>query len=113
MFEQYLKGKGLAETTIRYKLRLIQHLELRFNLWNAKAIRNYIRNYDCSNRRRNNISYTYRDWCNWKGFDYEIEKYKESELKLPYIPTEKELDQLIAGFGPKYSTFLQFLKETG
>jgi len=33
--------------------------------------------------------------------------------KLPFIPTEGELDQLIAACGPKTATFLQLLKETG
>jgi len=33
--------------------------------------------------------------------------------KLPFIPTEAELDALISGCGPKTSTFLQLLKETG
>ena len=32
--------------------------------------------------------------------------------KLPYIPTEKDLDVLIAGCGKKTSAFLQLLKET-
>jgi len=32
--------------------------------------------------------------------------------KLPFIPTERELDDLIAGGGKKTSTFLQLLKET-
>ena len=33
--------------------------------------------------------------------------------KLPFIPTEEEIDALIAGCGKKTSTFLQLLKETG
>ena len=33
--------------------------------------------------------------------------------KLPFIPTERELDQLIAGVGKKLAIFLQLLKETG
>ena len=41
-----------------------------------------------------------------------IEFYKEGESKLQYIPTEREIDQLVAGSGPKYSAFLQLLKET-
>ena len=102
-FEEYLREKELAETTIEYKLRLIRHLELRFNLWNGDSIKQYLRKYSCSGRRKNNISYAYRDWCRWKGFDYEVEKFKEGPLKLPYIPSENEIDQLIAGFGPKYS----------
>jgi integrase len=59
------------------------------------------------------LSYAYRDWCRWKGFDYDVQKFKEEQHKLPYIPTENELDQLIAGFSPKYAAFLQLLKETG
>jgi len=35
-----------------------------------------------------------------------------SEKKLPFIPTERELDDLISGTGKKLSTFLQLLKET-
>ncbi|MBS7612072.1 tyrosine-type recombinase/integrase [Candidatus Bathyarchaeota archaeon] len=31
---------------------------------------------------------------------------------MPFIPTEEELDQLIAGCSKKVSTLLQFLKET-
>jgi len=33
--------------------------------------------------------------------------------KLPFIPTEQEIDSLIAGCNRKTSTFLQLLKETG
>jgi len=33
--------------------------------------------------------------------------------KLPFIPTEQELDSLISGCGKKTATFLQLLKETG
>ena len=33
--------------------------------------------------------------------------------KLPFIPTEGEIDQLLAGCGKKVGTFLQTLKETG
>jgi len=33
--------------------------------------------------------------------------------KLPFIPTETEIDQLIAGCNRRMATFLQLLKETG
>jgi len=35
------------------------------------------------------------------------------QQKLPFIPTEAEIDQLIAGCGKKTATFLQVLKDTG
>ena len=62
-FDEFLKAKELAPTTISYKIGLIRHLELRFNLWDSEIIKEYIRNYKCSGRRKNNISYAYRDWC--------------------------------------------------
>jgi integrase len=43
--------------------------------------------------------------------DYEKPKCKVAQ-KIPFIPTEQELDVLIAGSGRKTSTFLQLLKET-
>ncbi|MBS7610897.1 tyrosine-type recombinase/integrase [Candidatus Bathyarchaeota archaeon] len=43
---------------------------------------------------------------------WEMPKFKVKE-KMPFIPTEEELDQLIAGCGRKTSTLLQLLKETG
>jgi integrase len=33
--------------------------------------------------------------------------------KIPVIPTETEIDQLIAGCNRRKATFLQLLKETG
>lgn len=37
---------------------------------------------------------------------------REPDVPLPNIPTERELDQLIAGMSNKYATFLQLLKES-
>ena len=112
-FEDYLKDRGLASTTIESKLCMVRHLELRFNLWDSEAIREYIKRYECTGRRKNNLIYAYRDWCRWKGSDYQFEKHKEEQSKLPYVPLESELDLLIDSFGPKYSAFLKLLKETG
>ena len=53
----------------------------------------------------------YRDWCNWKGFDYKPKQFKTVE-KLPYIPTENEIDQLIGGLGQKLACFMQIMKES-
>jgi integrase len=41
-----------------------------------------------------------------------LPKY-EQEQKIPFIPTENELDQLIANSRSQMATFLQTLKETG
>ncbi|KPV65276.1 MAG: site-specific tyrosine recombinase XerC [Candidatus Bathyarchaeota archaeon BA1] len=46
------------------------------------------------------------------GITWKPPKY-QYERTLPFIPTEKEIDQLIASCGKKTAAFLQLLKETG
>jgi len=41
-----------------------------------------------------------------------VEKAREEDSPLPYIPTETEIDQLIATHNSKYACFLQLLKES-
>jgi integrase len=82
------------------------------NLWDSEAVENYIDYSDLSNGRKQIVQQAYADWCRSKGFDYETKNYPR-QRKLPYIPTEKEIDQLIGGFlNSKYGAFLQLLKET-
>jgi integrase len=112
-YQEYLLDKGLRESTIETKTKLIRILRKRVGgLWDSDNVTLYIRRAQWNGRRKNNASYAYRDWCRWKGFDYEFERVKEPDAPLPYIPTERDLDQLIAGMNHKYATFLQLLKES-
>jgi integrase/recombinase XerD len=54
----------------------------------------------------------YSTFLKFIGGRWEKPSYKRVE-KLPFIPTEEELDTLIVGSGKKMSVLLQFLKETG
>ena len=111
-FTEYLRDQGYRESTIRTKVKLISFLRKRVNLWDQEAVKKYIRNYDWHGKRKNNASYAYRNWCQSKGFDYVVEKAREPDSPLPYIPTETEIDQLIATHNSKYACFLQMLKES-
>jgi len=118
-FETYLRsrttrrGTPLADRTIDSKLRILKTLRNQVNLWDSDQVQNLIDRSDWSNGRKQNVSVCYRDWCESKGFSFHTKRYPKEE-KLPYIPLEKELDQLIAGFSnSKYAPYLQILKETG
>ena len=111
-FEEYLKEKQYRESTIETKRKLVGFLRKRVNLWDSEAVRDFIRKHPWGGKRKNNAQYAYRNWCQWKGFEYEYDKFREEDSPLPYIPTERELDQLIAGCNRKYAAFLQLLKET-
>ena len=84
----------------------------RVNLWDSEAVEHYIDQSDLHGGRKEISAQAYSDWCRSKGFEYKKKKYTR-QRKLPYIPTEKDLDQLIGGFlNSKYGAFLQLLKET-
>jgi integrase len=112
-FVEYLQSKRLAESTVQAKIKIVRHLEKRFNLWESEKIKAYIEKADWGGRRKNNAGYAYSDWCAWKGFPYEFQRFREEQQSIPYIPLEREIDQLIAGFGPRYSCLLQLIKESG
>jgi len=112
-FDEYLKNKGLRESTIETKVKILNMLSKRINLWDSDEVRKLLNDSILSGKRKNNISYAYQDWCRLKGFDYEIKYFEEGEQSLPYIPREVELDQLIAGSSKPYACFMQLLKETG
>ena len=110
-FREFLASKGLRDSTIRSKCKILRMLSKRVNLWDSEAVEKFIRDSEWVGKRKNTVSYAYKDWCGWKGFSYEFKQYEEEDQRLPYIPTERELDQLIAGFNNKYTCFLQLLKE--
>ena len=51
-------------------------------------------------------------WFDFNGIYWKPPSYSKDN-EIPYIPTEEELDQLIAGLGKKTATFCQMLKDTG
>ncbi len=112
-FIEYLtEVRGNAHITAKNKQIIINALVKRVsNLWDSGEVEQYITKSDLSNGRKNLYGQAYRDWCNWKGFDYEPKFYKRVE-KLPYIPSENEIDQLIGGLGQKLACFMQIMKES-
>jgi len=62
------------------------------------------------NRRRNVIT-AYTLFLKFNGMTWEPPRCNVTR-KIPFIPTEQEIDELIAGMPPKVATFIQLLKET-
>jgi len=107
-----VKGRRLAESTIESKTKIVKQLMKRTNLWDKEEVREHIETSNWTNIRKNIVLYAYQDWCSYKGFEFLVEKYPE-ERKLPYIPTEQQIDQLISAQSNLYAPLLQLAKETG
>jgi integrase len=111
-YEDYLREeKRNAPSTIHSKERIIRRLKKRVNLWDTKEVEKYLIHSEMTNGHKNSIGFAYQDWCMWNGFEYTPLRFKRND-KLPYVPSESDIDQLIAGNGRKIGCFLQFLKES-
>jgi integrase len=82
------------------------------NLWDNDAVSAFIQDGTWSEGYKESLEYCYLDWSRFQGFDFTPHHYNRTR-KLPYVPTESELDSLIAGAKREYACYLQFLKESG
>ena len=110
----WLKKQGYAESTILGRVKLVKQMTKKgANLNDPETIKEVIAKQDTWSQARKELAVEcYSNYLVFSGGTWNPPRYKRVET-LPFIPTETELDQLIAGSGPKTGTFLQFLKETG
>jgi integrase len=112
-FLWYLKKEGYRESTITTWTHVLKALMKQgCNLLDPESVKETIANSKCSENTKVNIVTAYSAFARMLGLQWNKPNYKMTQ-KLPFIPTETEIDQLIAATGKKTSTFLQLLKETG
>lgn len=66
---------------------------------------------DWCNTTKEHAITAYTNFLKAQGREWSKPKYKRIR-KLPFIPTETEIDQLLASCNTKTAAFLQLLKET-
>jgi integrase len=109
----FLHKKGLSEHTIKSTVRNLKQLSQLCDLNNIEEVKTTIANQkQWQNSTKLKFVNEYTDYLKSKGQTWEKPIYKKQE-KIPFIPTEQEIDQLIASCGKKQSTLIQFLKDTG
>ena len=107
-----LKKQGYAETTVLGYGYIIKWLTKKgADLFNPETVKEILAKETCSSSRKANIVKAYTLWLNMHGFTWNPPQYQPIS-KLPFIPLEKELDDLIAGCSRQMAAFLQLLKET-
>ena len=109
----WMKKQGYAESTIRGRVSIIKTLARRgANLYDPESLKETIAIQKWSPGRKENAVIAYSGFLKMAGGTWNPPRYKRIE-KLPWIPLEEEVDQLIAGCSRRVATFLQLLKETG
>jgi len=113
-FAWWMKKEGYAETTIESRTKLLKTLLRRgANPYDPESVKEVISQQSTWSPERKELAvHTYSTFLKMTGGTWNPPRYKRVQ-KLPWVPTEQEVDQLIAGCSHKYATFLQMLKETG
>jgi len=114
-FEQDQQKNGKAEETIRSRMQALKQVARLCNLNDSEAVKTWLADKDkCkwNNKTKTKFCDTYTAFLNYRGAKWQPPRYTITE-KLPFIPTEQEIDLLISGTGKVTSTVLQTLKETG
>ena len=108
----HLKKEGYRERTITSRVKLLNGLSRRADLFNPEAVKGAIARLDVTEGRKEILVCVYGSLCRLNNIPFLPPRYQRVE-RLPFIPQETEIDQLIAGTSRKCSVYLQFLKETG
>jgi len=108
----HLKKEGYRESTITSRVKLLNGLSRRADLFKPEAVKGAIACLDVSEARKENLVCVYGSLCKLNNIPFLPPRYQRVE-RLPFIPKETEVDQLIAGTSRKCSVYLQLLKETG
>lgn len=109
----HLKKQGYKESTIKthgnYLRWLIRKGAKLLDPENVKEVIALTQVKEATKRTMVNV---YNNFSKFYGLKWDPPRYREQQ-KLPFIPLEREIDDLIACSGKKLATLLQLLKETG
>lgn len=112
-FMLYMKKQGFRPTTITNRAELIATLlNQGVDINNPEDVKFAIADKKCGEGYKKNLVLAYDTLLRMQGKTWDKPKYKP-DPKLPFIPLESEIDQVVNSAGKRTSTFLAVLKETG
>ena len=83
------------------------------NIFDSESVKRFIATQETWGKgRKQNVVKAYSLFLKTQGWTWDRPRYRPVE-KLPFIPTENEIDSLIAGSSKQIATFLHVAKETG
>jgi len=107
-----MQKQGYRKSTIHYRIQALKSIARRANLLDPESLRVFLASASFSEARKAKLAEDLDGFYNWKHITFNKPYYRRID-RLPFIPLESEIDQLISGDGKKTATFLQLLKETG
>jgi integrase len=107
-----MKRQAYSDETIRLnRIALHALLDRGANLFDENSTKDVISKQTWSDNRRRNVINAYDMFVKHNGLTWTRPRCVVS-AKIPFVPSETELDCLVSAAGRKLSAFLQLLKET-
>jgi len=107
-----MRKEGYAESTIERYVRLLKPLSVHASLEDPESVKVALTRTGWSEATKEMACGAYALYAKQHGFTFVPPRYRRVE-KLPFIPLESEVEQLIAAMRLRTSTFLSLLKDTG
>ncbi len=113
-FALWLRKQGYDDEVAKWRSdRMWEFIKRGANLWDPESVKEVLATRKSwSDGYKMLLVYAYENFLQMEHLTWTRPHYVQQE-RLPFIPTETELDQLIASCGKKLSIFLQGLKDTG
>ena len=112
-FGEQLRRDGYSISTIRNCVNNLDMMERKgVNILNPEHVKSFIAEQKWQNHSKATAVVYYGIFAKTLHIQWKPPRYRY-ERKIPFVPLEKEVDDLIAGCGRKMSLFLRLLKETG
>jgi integrase len=106
-------NQGCTEEGVKTYLYNLRNLKRNgADLHDPENVKSVLSRMKVSNRTKKDLVAVYDSFLRFSGGTWQKPKYIWSQ-KLPFIPLESEIDQLIAGCSKTIATVLQTIKETG
>jgi integrase len=113
-FEFWMQKQGYKTPTINNRIVRLKTLISRgANIIDPESVKTVIaKQKTWSDSTKSNVADAYQCFLTKEGLSWDAPRYKPIS-KIPFIPSEAELNQLIGAASKMLSIFLQGLKETG
>ncbi|MEM3536810.1 MAG: site-specific integrase [Candidatus Bathyarchaeia archaeon] len=106
-----LSSKSLKASTVERKVRALKSLLRHGVALNPESVISFLNTVNWSSGTKDLVLDAFKDYLRMEGLNVDLPKVRVEE-KLPFIPSEGELESLIAATKGKTMVFLKLLKET-
>jgi integrase len=108
-----LRKRGFSGITLEVKGERLRYLARHVNLDDPEAVKGFIANQTSwSNAYKQGMAYAYNSYVEINGLHWSLPHFRVED-KLPKIPTEEKINQIIVRARGKYVLVFSILRDTG